>query len=106
MNIKIPQVIQIGSHKYSIQFREWDMRDGGYYSRVNHRRQVIEIDPTRPASQRIYALIHEVGHIINNVYLDGELDEKQINGIAGGYAQLLSGFNVELDWSDIPNVGE
>lgn len=104
LTIKVPSVVQIGLHRYTIQLCKWGLKDEGYYSKVNHRRQVIEIDLARPPSQRFYALLHEVGHIIDNVYLDGGLTESQVNGIAEGYAQFLGSFDIELDWSGIPVV--
>lgn len=96
MKLLIQPKIQVGAHTYSIRFNE-DLKDDGDYARVNHRTQVIEINPLRPKSQIYESYIHEMLHIINNVYVDAELSERQISGISEGLAQVMLQFDIEPD---------
>lgn len=101
--IIIPKSVQVGGHTYSIKFAD-EMRDEGDWGRVHHRRQVIEINPARPESQKFEALIHEILHLVNNVYLDSKLDEAELDSISEGMTQALISLGIKFNWKEIENA--
>ena len=100
MKLVIPPEIQVGGHKYSIAFNE-NLKDDNDYGRVNHRLQKIELNPARPTSQRVEALIHELLHVISNVYADRKLEEGDISAVSEGLLQVFQQLDIELDFSQI-----
>lgn len=103
MIIPVPQEIQIGSHTYRITFDK-ALEDTRDYGAVNHRTQEIFINPTRPPSQRAETLVHEILHVINHVFCDKEIEERQLDGLSEGMAQAVLGLGIEFDWKDIQVV--
>ena len=103
MIIKVSKYVKVGGHIYSIWFNE-DLKDGGDYGIINHRKQVIEINPLRPESQKVETLIHEFLHFINWVYCNENLTEDTISDLSQGIFQIIEQTKVELDWSEIKPV--
>ena len=101
MKLVIPPEIQIGGHTYSIVLNE-DLKDDNDYGRVNHRLQKIELNPVRPMSQRIEAFIHELLHVINNVYGNANLREEDIGVISEGLLQVFQQLGIEPDFNQLP----
>jgi len=101
--MKVPKEIKVGSHTYAIRFNQ-DVTDAGEYGRVNHRTQLMELAPERPQSQRATSLIHELLHIVNNVYNNRRCQEDDIDALAEGLGQILKEQGIELDWGDIESA--
>jgi len=102
--LKVPRRIQVGGHLYQIRFNP-AVQDDDRWGQVNNRTQTIDLDPDRPLSQRRCVLIHEILHIINNVYANQALEEKTIDAISEGLNQVLPQLGVEFDWSGLECVG-
>jgi len=103
--MKVPQSITVGGHSYRIVLND-ELVDDNSCATVNHRKLRIEINPVRPPSQRTEAFIHELIHIIDRVYVNNELEERQIVGISEGLNQIISQLNIDLDWGDIKERNE
>jgi len=101
--IKVPRTIRIGGHQYTIVFSQ-GVSDAGDYGRVNHRTLTIELAPERPMSQKAASLIHEILHIINNVYNNRHCEEDDLDALAEGFNQVLEALGIELDWGDISSA--
>ena len=76
--------------------------DEGFRGAVNHRTQVIELEPALLPSVLLFVLLHEVLHIIEDKgYI--HIDESDISRFAEGVAELLvNNWKIEFDWSKIP----
>lgn len=101
--IKVPQTIQVGGHIYSITHKTI-LADENLHGDANHHTLTIGINPTRPPSQKLEALIHEWLHIIDHIYIPDELPETTIRGLSEGLTQILTGLGIQLDWSAIPTI--
>lgn len=101
MKLVIPPKVQIGGHTYSITFNE-DLKDDNDWGRVNHRLLRIELNPARPLSQMLGALIHELLHVINNVYGNSCLEEGDMHNVSEGLTQVFQQLGIELDFDQIP----
>lgn len=100
--IKVPDSIKIGGHKYRI------ILDGGkrlideaINGEINHRKQQIRINTTRPDSQKQEALIHEILHGVSKIYGDSDEDEKAITHLAEGLNQVFGELGIGFKWRDI-----
>jgi len=101
MIIKVPKEIKVSSHAYQIVFKPNLKIDDGFQGTVQHRTQVIEIEPLTSLDFLLVTLLHEIIHIISTVY-SLHLEEDAVDRLAEGLAQgLLESFGLELDWSDI-----
>jgi len=103
LKIKVPTQIQIGGHTFSILF-DRSLEDTNLYGSTNFRLQEIKINPLRPPSQQVEALIHEFHHIVAVVYANNSVSEEVVDSTSEGFLQVFNQFNTELDWSDIPTV--
>lgn len=101
ITIKVPKQIQVGGHTYSIALSK-DLKDSDSWGAVNNRLQIIVINIERPESQRVEALIHEILHVINNVYHNGNLEEGDVSDVSEGFCQVFSQLGIKLDWSEVP----
>ncbi len=102
MKLVILPKYQIGGHTYSVVLNA-DLKDDNEYGRVNHRLQRIELNPARPNSQIIEALIHELLHTINCVYFNRHLEEDSISAMSEGLLQVFQQLGIEPDFGQIPN---
>ena len=99
--IKIPKQIQIGGHTYKVFYRPYLSKDDGNRGGINHRKQVIYIEPENPASQKNATMLHEILHFIETVFALNLTDD-DVDRISEGLLQVFSdGFGVEFDWGDI-----
>jgi len=92
MLVKLPDKIQVGGHTYEIVVVA-AMPDS---AAVTHRLQRILVNLESPESQRVKGLLHEITHIINNVYCGSRLEEDDVSGIAEGLLQVLLQFVPDL----------
>lgn len=103
MIIKIPSTVKVGGHPHTIVFSK-DLIDDGCNGRVNHRTLRIELNPVRPESQQMEALLHEAIHIISCVYCNSHLTEDDVSGLSEGLCQVLKCWDIEFDLSQIPDL--
>lgn len=101
MKMMVKKQYQLGGHIYTVVL-DPDLEKQGDLGATDHIGQRIYINPTRPKSQMFEALIHELFHVINVVFVHHDLAEHHIGGLAQGTLQLLSQHGIELDWSDVP----
>lgn len=101
MKVPVPKQIDIGGYHYSVHFVEEQLRDAGDWGEINHRTLEIIINPARLDSQRREALIHEVLHLIEKVFLNVDVEERTIHGIAEGLNQFFDQLGIDFDWSGI-----
>ena len=104
VKIKIPNKVKIASHEYRIEFNPLLWHEEGLKGCANHIKQKIQVDPVLAPSQKLTTLLHEINHIISEVYRC-KLDEDEIDKMAQGMAELLvDNWGIELDWSDIKEL--
>ncbi|KKL20173.1 hypothetical protein LCGC14_2458140 [marine sediment metagenome] len=101
--MRVPKTITIGTHTYRITFDPYLILDKGKRGNINHRTQWITIDPSLSGSVKNTTLVHEVLHIIQEVY-SVSLGEGDTDRIAEGIAEMLAGFGITFDWSDIEHL--
>jgi len=102
--IKIPKQIQIGGHTYQVFYKPYLSSDSGNRGRINHRKQVIHIEPENPISQQNVTILHEIIHFTENIF-SLNLTDEDTDRISEGLLQVLSdSFGIEFDWSDIESV--
>ena len=103
--VKVPKQIQIGGHTYKVLYKPYLSKDDGNRGGINHRKQVIYIEPENPASQKNATMLHEILHFIETVF-DLNLTDEDTDRISEGLFQVLSdSFGVEFDWGDIEKEG-
>ena len=99
--IKVPKIIYIGSHPYTIRF-DSSLPDRQLNGELNRHKLEISINPELVASQMMEALIHEFVHTTEGIYYSGEaIPETGVNGISEGLTQILRQLDIEFDWQDI-----
>ncbi len=102
-SIKIPDKIQIGGHYFSVVVDEGLSSDGNR-AKVDYRRLVISIHPNRKDSIKSEAIIHEVLHAINTVYLNNQIDSEDIiEPLAEGLWQVFEQLGIEFDFGALPD---
>jgi len=99
--IKVPDRIKIGGHVYCIRYGGKRMLDENTYGEVNHRLATIDINPTRPSSQKREAFIHEILHCIDRVYCNSNSSEDYLGDLSEGLNQALDELGIDFDWRDI-----
>jgi len=104
VKIKVPQKIKIATHEYRVEFNPLIRHEENLTGSANHLRQRIQVDPLIAPSQKLVTLLHEVNHVISDVY-SCKLGEDEIDKMAQGFAELLAdNFNLQFDWSDIKEL--
>jgi len=105
MKIKIPREIKVGAHSYRIILTPQLKIDQDKRGIVDHRRQTIELEGSMPNTMLVAVLLHEVVHIIDEVY-SCHTDEDTTDRIAQGLTDMFYNMGIEFDWSDISEVNE
>ena len=105
MEIKIPKTISGGGiHSYRIGYKTNLKVDEGATGFLNHRKQVIAIDPAFPELERGVTFWHEALHKVSGEY-SCNLDEDDTDRLAEGIvAILVKDFGIKFDWSDIEEL--
>lgn len=97
----IKKQYQMGGHFYTVLL-DSDLEKQGDWGATDHIGQRIYINPTRPTSQMMESLIHELLHVVNTVFLSEGLGETVVRGLAQGLLQILVQHEIEFDWSAVP----
>ena len=106
MELKAPQEIRIGVHKYSVVFNPNLYHDFKQYGTAYHRKCLIEIEPSINNPEKMVTLIHEIIHIIKNQY-SCDINEDDIDRLANGFSEFLTNsLGIDFDWSDVPDNPE
>jgi len=101
--VKIPKHISVGGHTYSITHKPLLSKENGIRGHIVHNRQIIQIEPENPLTQRNVTLLHEAIHLVDAIF-SLDLSESDTNGLAEGLYQILSdSFGIDFDWGDVPN---
>tara|TARA_Y100000310_G_scaffold177357_1_gene177442 strand:+ start:9354 stop:9719 length:366 start_codon:yes stop_codon:yes gene_type:complete len=99
--VKIPKQIKVGGHTYRIIYEPHLSKDTGNRGHINHRKQIIGIDPENPKSQQDATLLHEIIHLTETVF-DLDLSDADTDRISEGLFQVLSdSFGIEFNWDNI-----
>lgn len=98
--IKIPKRIQIGNRYYEVRIvSDLSSLEGRVaYGTTNHLLYTIDIDAKRQTALKAEVFLHEVIHIIQDVYeLDG-LTETTIQCLAVNLLQLLTQLGLKFEF--------
>ncbi len=99
VEIQIPEVIKVGGLDYRILCDEMTtqrLRGANLYGQSDSYSQEIRlVNDTTP--QRLMGIfIHEILHAVDNVYNDGDLEEKVNSVLASGLLQVFEQLNIRL----------
>lgn len=101
MEIKVPKEIKMGVHPYQIRFNRYLWMEEQLQGSVNRIKQIVEIEADLPQSQRNVTLLHEVIHIINDIY-SLRIDDDAIDRLAQGWAEFLfDNLGIKFNWDGI-----
>ena len=103
MEIKVPQRIRIGGHYYEILLSD-DIADRGKSGECNHKKQTLLINTSRPESQKIESLIHEIIHAIDSIYGSDDMPEATVSGLSEGLYQVFQQLGLSLNWKELDNA--
>jgi len=99
--VKIPGIIQIGSHHYRVYFDERE-EDGDFRGSALHRYHEILLNPNLHREQLRVTFLHEVLHIISQVF-EVRPPEDDIVRLAEGLASLLfNNLSLDFEFEDVP----
>lgn len=101
LKIKVEKQYQVGGHIFTVVL-DPDLEKRKDWGVIDHLSLRIYINPTRPESQILESLVHELLHAIDGIFVADSLSEAQVSGLAQGLLQILTQHGVELDWSEIP----
>lgn len=107
MKIVIPAECQIAAHTYRIRINNKALDVGELRAKVNYNQQIIRLSThldgqSRSSSMIFEALLHEMLHPINHLFMGGALSEEQIEQVSAGLAQMLLSMGIEPDFSQVP----
>jgi len=101
--IRIPNSIRIGNRCYTISLKDSLIADHNHFGIVNHATKHILIDSSLPNSEMTETFIHEVVHIILNMYsldIEGVGNvEFLCNSMGIMLTQLLDYLGVSLEFT-------
>lgn len=101
MKIMVKKQYQVGGHIYTVVL-DADLEKQNDWGATDHTGQRIYINPFRAESQMTESLIHELVHVVNEVFLHHELAEAHVGSLAQGLLQVVIQHGIKLDWSEIP----
>jgi len=95
--VQLRSEIDVGSFTYELRHGKAvtdDLASGTRFSEISGYLKRISLDDTLSEQQQDNDFIHEVVHAINQVYLDGELEERQVKCVSNGFHQVLKQLGV------------
>ena len=101
MKLIVKKQYQVGGHIYTVVL-DADLEKQNDWGVTDHISQRIYINPFRAESQMTESLIHELIHIVDEVFLHHELGEVHVSNLAQGLLQIIIQHEIKLDWSEIP----
>lgn len=107
MKLIIPSECQIVAHTYRIRINNRALGIADLRANVSYNEQIIRLSTClegkpRSNSMTFEALLHEMLHPINHLFMGGELTEQQIEQVSAGLTQMLLSMGIEPDFSKIP----
>lgn len=107
MKLIIPPECQIGAHTYKIMINEKALEVANIRGQVSFSEEIIRLSlrhdgHSRSLTMVFEALLHEMLHVVNQLYCGGELNEQQHEAIGAGMSQPLLSLGIEPDFSQIP----
>jgi hypothetical protein len=82
----IPAKVKIGYKEFDVQLVDYPILVGGKecYGSIDHNDYIIKINKTYKNNQQAATFLHEVLHGIDDMYLNGKLEEDDIEMLAKG----------------------
>jgi len=107
MKLIIPPECQIGAHTYKIRISEKPLAVAHLRAQVSFSEELIRLslkedEHVRSITMVFEALLHEILHVVNELYCGGEISEQQHEAIGAGMSQPLLSLGIEPDFSQIP----
>ena len=100
MKIKVPRKIKLGIYTYKIKFDPTLQLVNGNIGEHRPNKGEIVLTSYQSDTSKILTLNHEVLHHISSQY-QLDLDEREIERLAHGFAEYMQSLGIELDWSEI-----
>lgn len=93
-----PNSITVGGRVYKIVVDSTLLLAENLIGQCDHQKYIIKLAPRFFSGQLDEALWHETLHAINTVFLNGKLVEEDVDALAHGLFQVLSGMGLNLEW--------
>ena len=101
MQIKIPKVIEVGAHPYTIKYDDELVEEEGLLGKHEHKKLTITIYPNQLPTNKMTTFIHEHLHATSLVFCRDHVPEEMVLGLAEGMTQLFTQLGIEFDWSEV-----
>lgn len=99
--VKVPREIKIDPHSFKVWFDERE-DDGDFGGTTLHRKREVLLNPKRHPQQLRVTYLHEVLHVLGEVYSQ-KLSEADTSVLAEALGAFLFGvLDLDFDFSDIP----
>lgn len=95
--LKIPKTVKCGASTYQVKMVDDLIITDGNSGEHRPYTRVIAID--KRSSFKTQTFIHEYLHAINTNYRT-ELDDTNLDRVAGGIAELFQSLGIEIDWNE------
>ena len=101
--LKVPPEMHLGAHTFKVVL-DHHIRDDDRAAVLKPRVQRIAFDPSMPSSLRTENMFHEALEWVYRVW-NISIEHDDIERLGCGLAEFfVRNFNIEFDWSDIPEV--
>ena len=98
--MKYPKRIEIGAYEFMVSQTENLYQDSAAPAEVSFRKETVEIEKAQSPIQKDFLLLHELIHIIENVY-SLNLDEHTINRLANGFLEFQhKTLGIKFEWEE------
>ena len=98
MKVKVPRKIKLGIYTYKIKTDKTLHLTSGNVGEHRPFKNEIVLAPYMSNTAKVLTFNHEVLHHISNQY-QLDLDEKEIDRLAFGWAEFMQALGIELDWT-------